>query len=283
MKETIIMGEVEKPLHPFERAGLGKAPFRVDSFSVELFSIPGTGIIKAGASCDYCGTAIANTYWIRSSDGQKFKVGSECVRKTRDLSLIKEVKTHQKKVAKEKREKKVAEKREARRIEREKEAAVKSIAFLATRPELQAAFEVADQDPVLASMRDSLGKWGSLTENQIKYALKLADLIRNPKPVEVKVAVKEGKREITGTVLSIKTSEYMGQTQWRMLVKTSDGEKIFGTCPRSILETAINEKGYYDFNLLIGKTVKFNATIIRSEQDEFFGFFKRPTKPEVVS
>lgn len=281
MQETTIIGEPAKAVHAFERAGLGKAPFVCVGRSVELFTIPGTGIIKSGTSCDYCGTAIANTFWILSSDGRKFKVGCDCVRKTADQGLIKEVKKLDKKAKKEKRDAVRAEKRENARKERLKAAAAASIAFLAVRPELAQAFKFADKEPILASMRESLAQWGSLTENQVKYAVKLASDLQ--KPVEVLVEVKEGKREITATVLSVKFTEYMGRSQARMLVKTADGDKIFGSVPRSVEDDAMRMEQVGGLRAaLVGKTVKFTATVLRSQDDSFFGFFKRPTKGVVV-
>jgi hypothetical protein len=69
-------------VHPFERAGLGSAPFRFVGCTREVYvACPGAPI-QPGASCDYCGTAIMQACWIVGSDGRRFKVGNECVRKT---------------------------------------------------------------------------------------------------------------------------------------------------------------------------------------------------------
>ncbi len=68
-------------LHPFERAELGIAPFKFVGVREELFqAIPGQPYKPAG-SCEYCGTAIRDCYYVQSSDGKTFKVGSECVNK----------------------------------------------------------------------------------------------------------------------------------------------------------------------------------------------------------
>lgn len=67
--------------HPFEKAGLGKAPFRVLGMHQKIFSIPG-GPSKPGGTCDYCSTGILNCFTVRSADGKEFVVGSDCVRKT---------------------------------------------------------------------------------------------------------------------------------------------------------------------------------------------------------
>lgn len=89
-------------LHAFERAGLGKAPFRFTGVRKNLFVIPGCpDATKPGSSCDLCGTPMTYEFWISSSDGKSFKVGSECVAKTGDAGLRRVVDT---KVAQMKRE-----------------------------------------------------------------------------------------------------------------------------------------------------------------------------------
>jgi len=71
-----------KTIHPFEAAGLGKAPFKCTGMSENVFVIPGFGGgSKAGGSCQYCGTGIRYEYHIVSSDGKKFHVGCDCVEK----------------------------------------------------------------------------------------------------------------------------------------------------------------------------------------------------------
>lgn len=79
--------------HPFERRGLGPAPYRLVGAETKLFRIPGVeGSTKPGASCDYCATAITQVYWVKAADGRRFKVGCECIRKAADKGLISGVK-----------------------------------------------------------------------------------------------------------------------------------------------------------------------------------------------
>jgi hypothetical protein len=92
-------------VHPFERAGLGKAPFRFvgmaqqDRLYGEVIlnraEYQRTGIAlttRAGGTCAYCGTAITNLYNIKSADGRTFHVGCDCVEKTADRALVTAVK-----------------------------------------------------------------------------------------------------------------------------------------------------------------------------------------------
>jgi hypothetical protein len=69
--------------HPFEKAGLGKAPFSCTGVSENVFALP-DGTSKAGGCCDYCGTGIRWEFWIKGSiaGAKQFKVGCDCVAKT---------------------------------------------------------------------------------------------------------------------------------------------------------------------------------------------------------
>lgn len=68
--------------HPFEKAGLGYAPFRCIGVRENAFEMP-DHTFKAGGCCDYCGTGIRWEYLIKgANDGRVFKVGCDCVEKT---------------------------------------------------------------------------------------------------------------------------------------------------------------------------------------------------------
>ena len=88
--------------HVFEKAGLGKAPFRLVGLETTSDRIAlnherqSNGLTYTPnycTSCAYCATAIMDAYIIQSSDGKRFKVGCECVKKTGDLGIILAVKT----------------------------------------------------------------------------------------------------------------------------------------------------------------------------------------------
>lgn len=68
-------------MHPFEKAGLGIAPFRCTGVGESVFVLP-DGSSKAGGSCHYCGTGIRWEFYIQGDDGREFKVGCDCVEKT---------------------------------------------------------------------------------------------------------------------------------------------------------------------------------------------------------
>jgi hypothetical protein len=79
-------------VHRFERAGLGKAPFRVVGFYRSVYqAVPGDPScpLKPGTSCDYCAQGIMYVCQIEGADGRRFKVGCDCVAKTGDAGLMK--------------------------------------------------------------------------------------------------------------------------------------------------------------------------------------------------
>ncbi len=89
---------MEDTQHKFERAGLGKAPFRIVGFEEKRGPISLGDGLTVGApgqpmgSCHFCGTGITDCFTIESADGRRFIVGSTCVGKTGDEGLISTVK-----------------------------------------------------------------------------------------------------------------------------------------------------------------------------------------------
>jgi hypothetical protein len=67
-------------MHPFELKGLGCAPFSFDHFE------NGTGVV-----CRVCGHSLKNVYYVKSADGRLFPVGADCIRKTVDFNLKREL------------------------------------------------------------------------------------------------------------------------------------------------------------------------------------------------
>ncbi len=74
--------------HVFERAGLGKAPFRYVGMTESKYQACHGAPVQPGSSCDYCGQGIMYVCEILSADGRRFKVGCDCVARTGDAGLI---------------------------------------------------------------------------------------------------------------------------------------------------------------------------------------------------
>ena len=75
-------------MHVFERAGLGKAPFRYCGMTESKYQACHGAPVQPGSSCDYCGQGIMYVCEISSADGRRFKVGCDCVARTGDAGLI---------------------------------------------------------------------------------------------------------------------------------------------------------------------------------------------------
>jgi hypothetical protein len=67
--------------HKLERAGLGKPPYRCVGVTQEKWQAAPGAPVQTGTCCDYCGQGIIDTYWVVSSDGKRFKLGSDCIAK----------------------------------------------------------------------------------------------------------------------------------------------------------------------------------------------------------
>jgi hypothetical protein len=78
-------------LHKFERAGLGKAPFKFTGMDRMVFQACPGAPLQPGGTCHYCSQSITFAYWLRSADGKAFYVGSDCIRKHGDAGLVKSI------------------------------------------------------------------------------------------------------------------------------------------------------------------------------------------------
>lgn len=135
---------------------------------------------------------------------------------------------------------------------------------------------------ILVDLREKLDKWGSLSEKQVALIDRLVAEANAPK-----AKLEGGRRELTGKVLSCKwrSSQYGGA--FKMTLDLGDGSRVWGTVPAA-LEDAVREyhhthvKDSSTFDLpevLKGATVTITATVNVSDDDESFGFFKRPSNP----
>ncbi len=93
IEQTETPSTQETVIHAFERAGLGKAPYKFTGYNENVLTFP-DGTSKAGGCCDYCYTGIRDEYHFRSADGKSFKVGCDCLGKSGDNGLVKVVQRH---------------------------------------------------------------------------------------------------------------------------------------------------------------------------------------------
>lgn len=266
-------------VHPFQRAGLGLAPFRVVEFSKSVYRAHPDAPIQPGDACDYCGTGIMNVYHIKSDDGRSFVVGCDCVAKTGDAHLVRQVKDAKRHADRGARAARREANRAARASMRKTEAGRKAAAFL-SHEGLVAALN-ADHG-ITRNIRARFRQWGSLSDAQVSLVFKLARQVeeRAAEAAEPKVEAPEGRQIITGKVLSCKWKQNGFGGALKMLVKVTTPEgtwKTWGTVPASL------DAGDDALDGLRGVTVTFTATVQRAPDDSNFSFFKRPSKASVVT
>lgn len=85
--EIMAMDPDKRPAHVFERAGFGKAPFRLVAVREETYQSHHSAPVQPAGTCDYCQNGILIVCIIRSSDGHYAGVGSDCIRKHGDAGL----------------------------------------------------------------------------------------------------------------------------------------------------------------------------------------------------
>lgn len=119
-------------------------------------------------------------------------------------------------------------------------------------------------------------EWGGLTDAQIAGLRKvIEDRATARAAADALPPVNEGRVQIEGEVVSVKTYNGDYGLVFKMLVQLPTAHKVFGTIPSALLETRTPDE-------LVGAWVRLTATVERSARDHTFGIFKRPTGAEVV-
>lgn len=175
--------------HPWELAGLGRAPFRYVGMYENLFRMP-DGSAKAGGTCDYCGTGIRYCFKCVSADDKAFVVGCDCIARCHlpaerivgeTEKALKEFKRKARAEARAKVHRERAEERRAR-IEAERAANLAACQADPLYARIKAVVGEATRDGAngfLVDMRDSMERWGGLTENQKAATLRVLERIEN--------------------------------------------------------------------------------------------------------
>lgn len=183
--------------------------------------------------------------------------------------------------------------RAAAEAEAEAEAAVayaswktENAAFIATLTELsEAGIDFAKQ---------------LLTDTRIPTEKQIAAVNTIKTQRDTAIEVPAGRGTVTSKVISYKSEldrySYSEHYVYKILVEDERGFRIFGTCPKELeneaydnflrwVEAEDHYRGdfgpeYWAENFLTGQRVTFTATLEGREKG--FGFFKRPTKAQLV-
>jgi hypothetical protein len=130
---------------------------------------------------------------------------------------------------------------------------------------------------------EKLTKFGTLTDGQMAAVernmekdnqrsaerevrmVREAAMDKNPCPT--------GRGQITGEILSRKWKDTPYGDQLKMLVLDDRGFKVYGSVPSRLSG---------DDGVQSGDRITFMAEVSQSDDDELFGFFKRPTQAEIL-
>lgn len=228
--------------------------------NVELF-----GREYPGGRCEHCGAHIRWAGIVRyTPTGQHFIVGEVCAEERMSLSnrgqhdarLVKMAAEHQAEVLR------IAE---AKATFFREHAAEAAYLFNEDRP----------YSDFMADLRDKLVRYGSLSEKQIacitrnieRDAERQERIVERESKLAGVPALAEGRYEIEGRVVSTKWQESDFGGALKMLVEFDDGNRVWGTVAKSL-----------GFDGLEGRRVALTAKVERSQNDEHFGFFSRPSK-----
>jgi len=126
---------------------------------------------------------------------------------------------------------------------------------------------------VMLTERDvvAVRRLGVLASVPAAYDRAVAERLAAENATEVApVPVTDARVKVTGVVQTIKPQETEYGMTWKMLVTADEGYRLWGTVPSSIDPQA-------------GDRVSFMARVTPSRDDATFGFYSRPTKPELLA
>jgi hypothetical protein len=259
---------VPAPVHRFEAAGLGKAPFTFVDFQVMKFQACQGAPIQCGTSCDFCGAGIMNVFRVRSSDGRQFKVGPDCIAKVGDAGLMQAVK----RVRAQRRQAGIVERRAAARRTRETAARarrqrtrVEACEFARANGLASALLRAAckgRQAQAARGLLDKLTTFGALSPAQLAF-LKSLGTKSAPAP--------SGSVTFDAEIESVKARGGDYGMQYKMTVRADAGFRAWMTCPRSLLDSP-----GIGLDRFRGLRVTIKATLEPSDEDPSFAFGKRP-------
>jgi len=243
------------------------------------------------ASCDCCGANfLYGQVWMHKDSNELVAVGTTCGESTfgEDARASLELKNMKSRIA-------AGKEAKARREAVEK--------FLSENEGLEAILDLGDlnsneyEPRTIADMKKKLNRYGSLSEKQIAFAKKLAEAIETgetkakkdeerearyaesiaerAKRLESATPWEAGRTEIEGKIVSVREADpYAQYGSDKMLLELDDGRRCWGSIPSFVLQSADYEK----LEDLKGLRVAFRARITLAAEDQYFAFYRRPTK-----
>jgi hypothetical protein len=265
----------------------GEIPFNTAACSRFIEARPVENYVALGKCC-VCGTQFRyGEAWEHEPTGLRISIGHVCAEKYGLMADDAEYRG--------KRAKAIAA---AQRKQKLYEIGHEVIMFIMLHPEIRVWLSLDHH--ITRDLKANLYRWGSLTTKQVALLKKLYDDAQIERvefrPVAIPSTILGGRVRIEGTVVGIKWVEgygYHAADVIKMIVRVEHAGgayKVYGTMPE-VLSSAIMElrntdaDEYEDLRQIVRRTqpvVAFTAKFEVSRDDAAFGFFKRPTKAELL-
>ena len=137
------------------------------------------------------------------------------------------------------------------------------------------------EEGVIVDIVSKLVRYGSISQNQIGFVRTLLGKIEQRAVIDAQRAAEyeaaaplpafEGRVTLRGKVLTVKEPDENSRfPAYKLLIQHADGWKVWGTCPASLADAKR------------GDIVEMVATVSKSDRDEKFGFYSRPSKARIV-
>jgi hypothetical protein len=256
-----------KPDENLEREGTNPLNAQDSYWKHVLSTSPTSRYADDGWRCDHCGANLRYVVVLfHTPTGSYCQVGETCF--TERFGHSSKVATQVDRLRK---------RAAAQRVTKKRQAAVE--AWFAENPDNRFAVEYAEanrsENYFYDDLLRKLKQYGPWTDNQrdavLRGVVRDAEFAKAKaeRDAEPKVPVPTGRYVVTGTVVSRKWKDdpYGGRLVWT--VKDDRGFRVWGTVPRSL-------------DVEVGDRVEFTAAVTPSDDDETFGFTKRPTKASVL-
>ena len=184
----MMMADIQPAKHKFEKAGLGRSPFKF----VTVLSFPSAALAEQNptaynnalrelsyakkslgldhlGSCEHCGMALMNNFIIRDADGLCHVVGCDCVKYTGDAGVIRQVEKAERDRKNSVRKVKAAAKKEAKAKNAKQARKDKRRAFfLANETILRLAYANRHKSQFVGKLLVDFLRWGSLSIRQVQ-------------------------------------------------------------------------------------------------------------------
>jgi len=247
-----------------------------------------------GSQCDHCGARIRYVAVYRHKPtGDHIAVGETCA--DGRLPLDKATFDRLRKSANLDR-KRQARKNAARAKVAELDGPVATLLDRETDPDsLDGGMRRAWDHEIVSDIRRRLWTYGEVSDRQIDLVHRIREReTAEPPPPVPEVPVPEGTYVVEGTVKAMRWQEsrWGGAVKMLVEVETPNGNyRVWGSLPKALSDLYEIDSGPrlanggFDVKHIpkgVGKKIQFKAGVERSDREESFGFFSRPTQAKVI-